>query len=215
MPWQLAWIAVFYANNRPFDLYLPLWVFRNTSMGKYCTEPLSLPSAPPVSLSRSELPFQLAMWDFGHCDPKRCSGKKLERLHLATPLKLSQTFKGIVLSPKGTILVSPCDLDIVLRAGISVVECSWARIAEVPFHKIKSQHDRSLPYLLASNPVNYGKPMKLNCVEAYAACCYILGLDTTADLLMSKFGWGHAFYPLNKEFFVAYSKCTTASEVIL
>jgi len=40
----------------------------------------------------------VGMWDFDHCDPKRCSGKKLERHRLMTSLRVGSRFRGIVLS---------------------------------------------------------------------------------------------------------------------
>lgn len=56
----------------------------------------------------------------------------------------------------------------------------------------------SVPYLLATNPTNYGKPWRLNCVEALAAAFYITGFDTYAEKLLSPFGWGESFYEVNK-----------------
>lgn len=101
-------------------------------------------------------------------------------------------------SPKGIKSVSPEDTAIVLANGVAVVDCSWARVDEVPFNKIRSPHERLLPYLVAANPVNYGKPFKLNCVEALAASFYICGLDEYGDQLLSKFSWGHSFFNLNR-----------------
>lgn len=43
--------------------------------------------------------------------------------------------------------------------------------------------DSIVPYLIATNPVNYGKPWRLNCVEALAAGFYITGHDDWAEHL--------------------------------
>ncbi|KAJ8497048.1 hypothetical protein ONZ51_g770 [Trametes cubensis] len=155
----------------------------------------------------------VAMWDFDHCDPRRCSGKKLARQGLIQDLRVGQRFRGIVVSPKGTQPVSPADREIVAQNGVAVVECSWARLDEVPFKKIASPNERLLPYLVATNPVNYGKPWRLNCVEALAAAFYITGFDSYAERLLSGFGWGHSFYEVNKHLLDKYKTCDSAEAV--
>ncbi|KAF8609788.1 DUF367-domain-containing protein [Ceratobasidium sp. AG-I] len=157
----------------------------------------------------------VAMWDFDHCDPKRCSGKKLARLGLIADLRVGQRFRGVVVTPKGTQPVSPADRDVIAQAGLAVVECSWARLDDVPFSKLRSPHERLLPYLVATNPVNYGKPWRLNCVEALAAAFYIVGMDEYAEILLSKFSWGHSFWKVNSALIKRYQACADAAEVEL
>jgi hypothetical protein len=115
---------------------------------------------------------------------------QLLRLGLIKNLKLGQRFPGLVLSPVGVNCVSPQDKSIMLDAGIAVVDCSWAKIDETPFNRMKSPAPRLLPFLIAANPINYGKPCKLSCVEAISAAMFIAGLKEEAKFYLSKFSWG-------------------------
>ncbi len=67
--------------------------------------------------------------------------------------------------------------------------------------------------MIATNPVNYGKPMKLNCVEALAGALHVAGLSASAEALLSKFGWGHGFPQLNESLIEVYRGCADAKEV--
>jgi len=54
------------------------------------------------------------------------------------------------------------------------VDCSWKQRERV-FESFRARTRRRLPYLLAANPVNYGRPYELTTAEALAAALYILG----------------------------------------
>eukprot|EP00898_Chlorokybus_atmophyticus_P006569 jgi/Chlat1/6913/Chrsp52S06590 len=136
--------------------------------------------------------------DFGQCDSKKCTGRKLARLGFVRELRINQRFAGVVLSPTGTRCVSREDKALMEEAGLAVVDCSWAKLDDVPFTRIKTPAPRLLPWLVAANPINYGRPCKLSCVEALAAAMYICGRPDWAELLLEKFKWGHGFITLNK-----------------
>ncbi|CAN1356500.1 18S rRNA aminocarboxypropyltransferase [Linum perenne] len=177
----------------------------------------SLPNGQAPEEEATAPKIQLAMWDFGQCDAKRCTGRKLARfgfLKEMQELRVSSGFGGIALSPVGTQCVSKEDHSLIQRKGMAVVDCSWARLNDVPFVKLKCPAPRLLPWLVAANPVNYGRPCELSCVEALAAALIICGELETGHLLLSKFKWGHSFLSLNSELLKAYSGCSSGAEVI-
>ena len=66
------------------------------------------------------------------------------------------------------------DADIMRESGVAVIDCSWVYFDQVKVKSIKSR-ERLLPHYLASNPINYGKELKLSCAEALAAAVQLAG----------------------------------------
>lgn len=158
-------------------------------------------------------PYKAACWDLNHCDAKRCSGKRLMRLGLMRELHVGQKHPGVIVSPNGKQLVSPADSAILEQYGAAVVEASWKRIDEVPFSKLGGPNLRLLPYLIAANQTNYGRPWRLNCVEALAACFFICGKEDWAVSILSTFSYGPAFLEINDEVLRRYAACEDADAV--
>lgn len=162
----------------------------------------------------TEAPFPVGMWDMEQCDPRKCSGRKLSRHGLIQTLRLGQRCNGIVLTPVAEKSVAPDDRHIVAENGVAVVDCSWARLEETPFSRMRTANPRLLPFLVAANPINYGKPWQLSCVEALAATFFITGYKDVALLYLSKFKWGKHFLELNGELLEAYAACKSSTEVV-
>ena len=158
-------------------------------------------------------PFKAACWDLEHCDPKRCSGKRLIHFGMMRGLTIGQKHPGLVISPNAKTLISPADLPLLETYGAAVVECSWARIGEVPWSKIGGKNERLLPYLVAANPTNYGRPWRLNCAEALAATFYILGKGDWAEHVLQHFSYGRPFLDINAQVLKRYASCADEAEV--
>eukprot|EP01116_Phalansterium_solitarium_P021554 TRINITY_DN6755_c0_g1_i2.p1 TRINITY_DN6755_c0_g1~~TRINITY_DN6755_c0_g1_i2.p1 ORF type:complete len:409 (+),score=148.59 TRINITY_DN6755_c0_g1_i2:1329-2555(+) len=174
----------------------------------------SAESVRAATADADKFPIRLGMWDFGQCDSKKCTGRKLCRLRLVKEMSLGQRFRGIVLSPRGEVSVSPADKEIVAQFGISVIDCSWAKLDAIPFAKMRGGFDRLLPFMMAANPINYGKPMRLSCAEAIAATLYITGWHDEARRLMAKFKWGQGFFDINRELLSKYAGCASSADVV-
>ncbi|KAL4106258.1 ribosome biogenesis protein tsr3 [Phytophthora ramorum] len=167
-----------------------------------------------TSYRRRAFPVTLRMWDFQQCDSKRCTGRKLCRLGYIKSMKPGAHFRGLVLSPAGEHIVSPADRGLVEGTGVSAIDCSWARVQELPYKQLRSGVHRLLPFLVAANSVNYGRPHKLSCAEAIAATLYIVGLKQEAVQLMEEFSWGAEFLKINADCLEAYAACESSEQVV-
>ncbi|KAL2441776.1 18S rRNA aminocarboxypropyltransferase [Exophiala dermatitidis] len=190
----------------------------NSSKGKkYLTKTRHTPRAPrdggEDGGAYERPPFKAACWDFGHCDSKRCSGKRLMHFGLMRELPIGQKYPGVVISPNAKKVLSPADRELLEQYGAAVVECSWVRVQEVPWSRIGGKCERLLPYLVAANPVNYGKPWRLNCVEALAACFAICGHHDWAEIVLQHFPYGKPFLEINSQLFKRYAACQDEEQV--
>ena len=154
------------------------------------------------------------MWDLGQCDRKRCTGQRLARAGCLRELRLGTPFPGVVLTPDASACVSRDDAELLGSRGLAVVDCSWAKLDAVPFARCRGRAPRLLPWLLAANPVNYGKPCKLSCAEALAAALAVCGRPRAARAVLSRFKWGHAFFSLNEALLGAYAAARSSREVL-
>ncbi|KZN25641.1 hypothetical protein A4G99_04025 [Haladaptatus sp. R4] len=147
----------------------------------------------------------------GDDDPKKCTARKLARFDLTELHRSARaTPYGIVLNPHAEQALSPAD-----RAEtdtLVALDCSWES-AERALFEMPGLH-RALPFLVAANPVNYGKPFRLNTVEAFAAGLCILGERAQAERILSKFRWGETFLQLNEEPLRRYADCEDSTEVV-
>jgi pre-rRNA-processing protein TSR3 len=160
--------------------------------------------------------MKLIVFHANEDDPKKCSAKKLAKFGIV------ELVKNIRKTPKDAILLNPFaekslskeDTVIAENNGILAVDCSWEN-AENSFDFLnKRNHSRCLPFLVAANPVNYGKPFKFSTIEAFSAALYILGEKEKAKDILKLYKWGSHFLKLNKEPLEDYEKAKDSSEII-
>ncbi|MFB6068430.1 MAG: DUF367 family protein [Halobacterium sp.] len=148
----------------------------------------------------------------GDDDPAKCTARKLARFDLVDLHRSDRaTPYGVVLNPHAERALSPADAE---AAGGTLValDCSWESAGEARF-SLPGEH-RALPYLVAANPVNFGRPLKLTTVEALAAALVVFGRRDHAERILAKFTWGETFLELNDEPLRRYAACEDSSDVV-
>ena len=147
----------------------------------------------------------------GDDDPEKCSARRLDRLGHATLHRSTRaTPSGIVLNPFAEQALSPADGAVGDR--LVALDCSW-ETAEREAFDLDGVH-RSLPFLVAANPINYGTPFQLNTVEAFAGALSILGERDQAAEILETFSWGPTFLELNAEPLRRYGDCQDSEAVV-
>ena len=159
--------------------------------------------------------MKILIYHAKQCAPAACTANKLKKFELAkvfyTPQKIPRN--SVVLSPFEEKALSKEDKKYT-KNGLVALDCSWEHAEEVFKNLKKPTKRRTLPLLVAANPVNYGKVSKLSTVEALASALYILGEAEQAEKLLGKFKWGPGFTELNKALLKSYSKAMKAKDII-
>jgi pre-rRNA-processing protein TSR3 len=149
-------------------------------------------------------------------DPKKNTALRLQKHGKAL------LFNDVKKAPKHAVLLNPFakkalsreDLDDMRKNGLLALDCSWAQ-AEAAFPVLLgSTRSRALPFLVAANPINYGKPFVLSTAEALGAALFIVGETRQARDLLSALPFGELFLTLNKNPLEDYAKCETSGQVV-
>jgi pre-rRNA-processing protein TSR3 len=118
-----------------------------------------------------------------------------------------------VLNPFSEIALSPADRERVEQFGVVALDCSWEHAQKVMGEHVRGT-SRTLPILIAGNPVNYGKLTKLSTAEAIAASLYITGFQNEAKEMLDIFTWGHTFLELNQKLLDNYVTAKDSTEIV-
>ena len=152
-------------------------------------------------------------------DPRKCTARRMERegtVVLHSDLRRLPR-RGILLDPSADLLLRPDDVRAINR-GVSLIalDCSWKHLSS-SFDDIGRRsprlEGRTLPVLLAGNPISWGKPGRLSTVEALAASLFLMGRSDQAERVLSPFRWGSGFIELNAAPLAAYASARDRKEL--
>ena len=153
-------------------------------------------------------------------DPKKCTARKLASRNLAT-LHFNTRRpprRGFLLDPSSGIVLGPDDLPMISKgAALVALDCSWKRLdesIESISKKSPRLEGRTLPLVLAANPISWGNAGRLSTAEALAMCLVLLDKEDQAKRILAPFSWGEQFLTLNAEPLEAYKNAKSREEML-
>jgi pre-rRNA-processing protein TSR3 len=152
--------------------------------------------------------------NFLTCNPKLCTAVRVLKFKKAEEISVKHIkTNSIVLSPFSNTALSPEDREKAKKFGIIGVDCSWNDI-EGGRKALERGCGRALPFLVATNPTNYGDPLKLSTLEAIASALYILGAKEQSKEILDLVSWGEEFMKINGEYLRSYSQASNSEDVV-
>lgn len=186
---------------------------------------------------------KLYVYQYNECDKKKCSAEKMLKFNQAEIKRnnfkglILSPLSNKILSKKDRCIIKEKGLAVIDCSWNKLIE--YMNSDKKKFHKKINRNSKNkefkenkeirkekytdlpknknlhriLPFLVPTNPVNYGKPYKLNCVEAFAASLMIIGEKDEAIKLVENYNYGPAFLKVNEELFDLYSNCEDVEEI--
>lgn len=152
----------------------------------------------------------------GQDDPRKNTALRLHKAGKA------QLFDDVKHAPRHAVLLNPFakkalsreDLEDMRKHGLLALDCSWKQAEEAFPVLLGSTRSRALPFLVAANPINYGKPFVLSTAEAIGAALAIVGETRQARDVLSAVPFGDLFLTVNRNPLEDYAKCATSAQVV-
>jgi pre-rRNA-processing protein TSR3 len=160
--------------------------------------------------------IDVVIYYVGEDDPKKNTALRLQKFSKARlvedPKKVP--LHSVLLNPFAKKAISREDLTDMRKHGLTALDCSWAHAEEAFPTLLGHTRSRALPFLVAANPVNWGKPFKLTTAEALGAALWIVGETRRAKDLLSGVPFGESFLELNRNPLEDYAACETSAQVV-
>lgn len=159
---------------------------------------------------------RIVIYHAGQDDPRKNTAIKLGKAGKASLVdKVTKCpAKSVLLNPFAKKALSREDAPAMRKHGLLGLDCSWKHAEEAFPVLLGNTFSRALPFLVAANPINYGRPFTLSTVEAIGAALYIVGETRQAKDVLSVVPFGPHFLELNRQPLEDYKACETSAEVV-
>ena len=152
-------------------------------------------------------------------DPRKCTARKLQKNGLVSlhDSPNGAPRRGYLLDPRSNTILAPEDRGLISLGGsIVVLDCSWKLIEEsLDLIAGKTRLEgRILPFLLAANPVSWGKIGRLSLCRGIGSLFGYSRAMGASRGYCPNLPFGNQFLDLNREPLEAYSTARSRDEIL-